>query len=88
MRRKLGYTAEVKTTSRSRKGEYCALIEFQSKSLCTKSAIQIEDGTYSKKAELQWNNVMLKSENDEAITIHVNIARADLDQDRKEFAES
>ncbi|CAH2091496.1 unnamed protein product [Euphydryas editha] len=86
MRRKLGYTADEK--SRSRKGEYCALIEFQSKSLCTKSAIQIENGSYSKKAELQWSNVALKSENDEAITIHVNIAKSESDHVSKVLTES
>ncbi|XP_045766511.1 probable E3 ubiquitin-protein ligase sinah isoform X2 [Maniola jurtina] len=86
MRRKLGYIADVK--SESKKSDYCALIEFQSKALCTKSAILIENEAYSKKAEVQWNDVILKSENDEAITIHVNIGKTDAEPIRKELPES
>ncbi|KAG7296308.1 hypothetical protein JYU34_021438 [Plutella xylostella] len=76
MRRKLGYSAENKEPKKS---EYCALIEFQSKALSTKSAVMIENETYSKKAEVQWNDVVLKSDNDEAITIHVNIGKNEVD---------
>ncbi|XP_047993019.1 uncharacterized protein LOC125231604 isoform X2 [Leguminivora glycinivorella] len=84
MRRKLGYLADAK--SESRKSDYCALVEFQSKALSTKSAILIENENYSKKAEIQWNDVIMKSENDEAITIHVNIGKSDAE--RKDYAES
>lgn len=76
MRRKLGYTADAKTPKKS---AYCAVIEFQSKALCTKSAVMIENEAYSKKAEVQWNDVVLKSETDEAITIHVNIGKSEVD---------
>lgn len=75
MRRKLGYIADLK--SENKKSDYCALVEFQSKNLRTKSAIVIENETYSKKAEVQWNDLVLKSENDESVTIHVNIAKTD-----------
>lgn len=81
MRRKLGYIADAK--SESRKSDYCALVEFQSKALSTKSAILIENENYSKKAEIQWNDVIMKSENDEAITIHVNIGKSDAE--RKDY---
>lgn len=86
MRRKLGYIADVK--SETKKSDYCALIEFQSKALCTKSAILIENEAYGKKAEVQWNDVVMKSENDEAITIHVNIGKSDSDLLRKDYTES
>lgn len=75
MRRKLGYSAEIKEPKKS---DYCALIEFQSKSLSTKSAVMIENENYSKKAEIQWSDVVLKTENDEAITIHVNIGKSEI----------
>ncbi|XP_053606402.1 uncharacterized protein LOC128672910 isoform X2 [Plodia interpunctella] len=75
MRRKLGYVADAKNDNK--KSEYYALVEFQSKALSTKSAILIENETYAKKAEVQWNDVIMKSDNDEAITIHVNIGKAD-----------
>lgn len=86
MRRKLGYIADIK--SETKKSDYCALIEFQSKALCTKSAILIENEAYGKKAEVQWNDVVMKSDNDEAITIHVNIGKSDSDLLRKDYAES
>ncbi|XP_068618519.1 probable E3 ubiquitin-protein ligase sinah [Battus philenor] len=73
MRRKLGHIADAK--NETKKSEYCALIEFQSKALCTKSAIVIENEAYSKKAEVQWNDIIMKSDADEAITIHVNIGK-------------
>lgn len=76
MRRKLGYSAETKEPKKS---AYCAVIEFQSKALCTKSAVMIENETYSKKAEVQWNDVVLKTDADEAITIHVNIGKSEVD---------
>ncbi|XP_045495408.1 E3 ubiquitin-protein ligase SINA-like 5 isoform X1 [Colias croceus] len=85
MRRKLGHIADVK--SETKKSDYCALIEFQSKALCTKSAILIENEAYSKKAEVQWSDVVMKAENDEAITIHVNIGKTDSDN-VKEIAET
>lgn len=81
MRRKLGYIADVK--SESKKSEYCALIEFQSKALCTKSAILIENEAYSKKAEVQWNDIIMKSDTDEAITIHVNIGKSNAETFKK-----
>lgn len=86
MRRKLGYVADIK--SESKKSDYCALVEFQSKALCTKSAILIENEAYSKKAEVQWNDFILKSETDEAITIHVNIGKTGPELLTKEFNES
>lgn len=86
MRRKLGYIADLK--SETKKSEYCALIEFQSKTLCTKSAILIENEAYGKKAEVQWNDVITKADNDEAITIHVNIGKSDSDKLRKDYVES
>ncbi|XP_032520263.1 probable E3 ubiquitin-protein ligase sinah [Danaus plexippus] len=86
MRRKLGYIADVK--SESKKSDYCAVIEFQSKALCTKTAILIENEAYSKKAEVQWNDVILKSENDEAITIHVNIGKTEPEPMKREISES
>lgn len=75
MRRKLGYSSDNKEPKKS---DYCALIEFQSKALSTKSAVLIENESYSKKAEVQWSDVILKSDNDEAITIHVNIGKSDI----------
>lgn len=86
MRRKLGYIADVK--SETKKSEYCALVEFQSKALSTKSAILIENEAYGKKAEVQWSDVIMKAENDEAITIHVNIGKSDTDMLRKDCRES
>ncbi|VVC94690.1 unnamed protein product [Leptidea sinapis] len=86
MRRKLGYIADIK--SETKKSDYCALIEFQSKALCTKSAILIENEAYSKKAEVQWSDVVMKSENDEAITIHVNIGKTESEYNIKEIAET
>ncbi|XP_028174465.1 uncharacterized protein LOC114363059 [Ostrinia furnacalis] len=86
MRRKLGYVADSK--AESKKSEYCALIEFQSKALCTKSAILIENEAYGKKAEVQWNDIIMKSENDEAITIHVNIGKSDASPSRKDSIDS
>lgn len=83
MRRKLGYIADVK--QETKKSEYCALVEFQSKALCTKSAIMIENEAYGKKAEVQWNDVIMKSDTDEAITIHVNIGKTDNEGFRKEY---
>ncbi|KAJ8716340.1 hypothetical protein PYW08_013625 [Mythimna loreyi] len=86
MRRKLGYIADVK--SETKRSDYSALVEFQSKALCTKSAILIENEAYGKKAEIQWSDVIMKSETDEAITIHVNIGKSDSDLLRKDYAES
>lgn len=86
MRRKLGYIADSK--AESKKSEYCALIEFQSKALCTKSAILIENEAYGKKAEVQWNDIIMKSETDEAITIHVNIGKSDVEPTRKDSVDS
>lgn len=83
MRRKLGYIADVK--QETKKSDYCALVEFQSKALCTKSAIMIENETYGKKAEVQWNDVIMKSDTDEAITIHVNIGKTDSEDFKKEY---
>lgn len=83
MRRKLGYIADAK--QESKKSDYCALVEFQSKALCTKSAIVIENEAYGKKAEVQWDDVIMKSDTDEAITIHVNIGKTDSDGFRKEY---
>lgn len=83
MRRKLGYIADIK--QETKKSEYCALVEFQSKALCTKSAIIIENEAYGKKAEVQWNDVIMKSDTDEAITIHVNIGKTDAEGSRKEY---
>lgn len=83
MRRKLGYVADAK--QETKKSEYCALVEFQSKALCTKSAIMIENEAYGKKAEVQWNDVIMKSDTDEAITIHVNIGKTDSEGFRKEY---
>lgn len=75
MRRKLGHSVDVKEPKKS---DYCALIEFQSKALSTKSAVLIENESYSKKAEVQWSDVVMKSDDDEAITIHVNIGKSDM----------
>lgn len=86
MRRKLGYIADAK--AETKKSEYCALVEFQSKALCTKSAIIIENEAYGKKAEVQWNDVIMKPDADEAITIHVNIGKTDSELTRKDLAES
>ncbi|CAH4028917.1 E3 ubiquitin-protein ligase SINA-like 5 [Pieris brassicae] len=86
MRRKLGHIADVK--SEGKRSDYCALVEFQSKALCTKSAILIENEAYSKKAEVQWSDVVMKSENDEAITIHVNIGKTDSDSTVKEIIQT
>lgn len=83
MRRKLGYIADVK--QETKKSEYCALVEFQSKAVCTKSAIMIENEAYGKKAEVQWNDVIMKSDTDEAITIHVNIGKTDNEGFKKEY---
>lgn len=86
MRRKLGYIADVK--QETKRSDYCALVEFQSKALCTKSAIMIENEAYGKKAEVQWNDVVMKSDTDEAITIHVNIAKAETESIRKDYVET
>lgn len=87
MRRKLGHIADAK--AEAKKSEYCAVIEFQSKALCTKSAILIENEAYGKKAEVQWNDVIMKSDSDEAITIHVNIGKADTELAvRKDYGEA
>ncbi|XP_052750079.1 uncharacterized protein LOC113510153 isoform X2 [Galleria mellonella] len=85
MRRKLGYIADQKTESK--KSEYCALIEFQSKAIRTKSIILIENDTFGKKADVQWNNI-IKSENEESITIHVSIAKSDTESSRRDYAGS
>lgn len=82
MRRNLGYVADIK--SESKKSEYCALVEFQSKEMYTKSAILIENETYGKKAEIQWNDVIMKSTDEEAITIHVNIGKSETER-KKHF---
>ncbi|XP_041987381.1 E3 ubiquitin-protein ligase SINA-like 5 isoform X2 [Aricia agestis] len=74
MRRKLGYSAgKIEPV----KSEYCALVEFQSKKVCSKSALVIENGTYSKKAEAQWTDSILEANSDESITIHVALGLAD-----------
>ncbi|CAH2039987.1 unnamed protein product, partial [Iphiclides podalirius] len=86
MRRKLGYIADAKLETK--KSDYCALIEFQSKALCTKSAILIENEVYSKKAEVQWNDIIMKSDTDEAITIHVNIGKSEAEHTKKELTDS
>ncbi|XP_073947638.1 uncharacterized protein [Choristoneura fumiferana] len=82
MRRNLGYLADAK--SESKKSDYCALVEFQSKELYTKSAILIENESYSKKAEIQWNDIIMKSSDDDAITIHVNIGKSETER-KKSF---
>lgn len=86
MRRKLGYIADSK--AETKKSEYCAVIEFQSKALTTKSAILVENDAYGKKAEVQWNDVIMKSEADEAITIHVNIGKSNAEPTRKDSVDS
>ncbi|XP_013188429.1 uncharacterized protein LOC106133298 [Amyelois transitella] len=73
MRKKLGPIVDAKADNK--KSEYCALVEFQGKAFNNKSVLVIENESYAKKAEMQWNEEETKSENDESITIHVNIGK-------------
>ncbi|XP_052750051.1 uncharacterized protein LOC113514032 [Galleria mellonella] len=86
MRKKLVCIAEQK--SELNNSQFCALIKLYTQSSVIKTINFIENNTYGRKVDVQWNNFLLELKKTMSITIRVRITNSDTESTRRDYAGS